>query len=119
MSGDLVKIARGDLQLMRERLVKTAALQKRAELAERECDVLRRTLTLVGTGALDPASAMSKIAEFVAEPRRLDLFETAWSTGVDDATKIGTAVDGEPVDSEEGSSEEKFGRRLQKIVGAG
>lgn len=119
MSDTFVKIARGDLIELRARLVKTAELTKRAEAAERECDVLRRVLDLVVAGSLDPAAALDKLASFVSEPDRLRLLETALSVGAADVMKIGTGVvDGDPVHSEVGTPEEKFGRRVQSIVDA-
>lgn len=119
MNDPFVKIARSDLQELRTRLVKTAELTKRAEAAERECDVLRRVLDLVAAGSLDPAAALDKLASFVSEPDRLRLLETALSAGVADVVKIGAVViDADPVESEVGTSEEKFGRRLRNIVDA-
>ncbi len=114
----VVKIASEKLLEIRERLVKTAQLEKRAAELECENDVLRRTLGLVAEGQIDPAIALDKVAEFTADPDKLRVIEVALGLGGGDSTKIGSAVDADPNDESagDGTSEDKFGRRLANIV---
>jgi len=111
----LVKIASEDLLKIRDALVKTAALEKRAETAERESAVCKRLLGLVARGQLDADVAFDKVAEYTADPMRLSVFEAA-ADYHDGETKLGTAVD-VAVDGAPGMTpEDKFVRTVRDIT---
>lgn len=110
-----VKVAAQTLHEIRDVLVKTAELEKRAEALIQENEVYQRTLSLVAQGLVDPAVAMEKVAEFKADKSRLDIFETAMTSGMNEVTKLGTAVD--DVSSSSGNSpEEKYVQRLRNAT---
>ncbi len=115
-----VKIAAEKLREIRTELTKVAELEKQAAQLSRENGVLHRMLELVADGQMDPAIALDKVAELTADPDKLRVIEAAFGLGGGDSTKIGSAVDADPSDetSGDGTPEEKYGRRLQRIVGS-
>jgi hypothetical protein len=117
----IVKIASETLLKVRERLVKVAAIEKRAEEMSRENDVLRRTLNLVAEGQIDPAVALEKVAEFNADPDALRAAEMVLSFGGPESTKLGAAVDAVSEDGVAeggGTPEAQYAARLFNIVGS-
>jgi len=111
----MVKVAAEDLRQIREALVKTAALEKRAEIAERRSAMLEHVLGLVDRGLMDSSVALSKLGEFTADPDQLRIFEAA-SDYHGASVKLGVGVDDTGVTSAS-TPENKLALALQNIAG--
>jgi len=115
----MIKIAAETLLKVREKLVKTAAVEKLAETLRQENDVLRRTMQLVASGHLDPEVALDKVADYNANPDALRAAEAVSELGGIVSTKIGTTEGAalESDDADGGSTPEaRFASRLASIT---
>lgn len=110
----MVKISSDTLAGVRRELEKVAGYVKRAEAAESDRDIHARVLALVADGQLDPSVAMDKIAEFRANPGRLDVFEAAVGMHLP-SVKLGTAVD-DGVDGAADTPENKLAKTVREIA---
>lgn len=116
MPDEFVKVARVDLLHIRDQLVKTAELVKKAERLESENSVLHRVLGLIADGVIDSSAAMEKIADFIQDPDNLRIFEVAMASGAREVTKLGAAIDDGTADtSATGTPEDRFSQNLMNI----
>lgn len=108
-SHEMVKIGADELRGIREELVKAAE-------TERRNDVLEDVLKLVADGHIDAAVACEKVAEYIEDPRLLELQKLAAAGTVSGGTvKIGSAVDADkPIGS--GTPEDQFLGRLDGLA---
>lgn len=113
---EFTKIAVDGLLRIRQQLLKTASLEKRAQVAELLADTQRRVMALVAGGHLDPEIAIEKVAEFTSEPRLLDVFETAVGLGSSDTTKLGSATTDLANEVAGTSPEDRYARRVREIA---
>lgn len=91
---------------------KTAQLDKLAALVE-ELSVYKRVAELVSIGVIDPSDTLDKVAEFRAEPTKLDFFEKKSQLQWDSCVSLDGPASGVTI---QGSPEEQFQQNLESIL---